>query len=696
LVGVFTVIFAAAMILVFFRSRGEDIGRLQTLIIDFASGSFFSINGFLKSLAGLLIAILIWIAWFGLGSWIEKFAARNDAESLSSLTFARTCALGAMGWSLVWFFLGAIGAYNSAISVGLLIVGISFSILFGVKVIRKPWSKSTTRKLDIFGQISLGLLIVLLIIGLIASLAPPTAKDALLYHLSLPKEFIAQGSFKPIEGNIASFLALGTEMHSVWAMRLGNMFSARIGEAAATATIFGFAPLLILVTYGWARELEIEKTWALMAALLVASVPTVFYVATNSYVDCALALFFTIAIYSLTRFWTSLETRWLIFLALAVGAALSIKLTTIFLIAAIFLLILFRARSAMKNGDVDGNSTAIILKGAGALFAAVLVASPWYLKTWFETGSPLFPFYLNLWEGRATGWDVERSRMFQIINSQYGGADKSILDYLLTPIKISLLAQPEIPKYYDGVLGVTFLVGLPLMVWAFWRFGIRVEIKVALGVCAIVILFWLFSSEQLRYLLPILPSAAIGISAAAFATNTDKVSRKFTYLAFLGCASAGILTSFAWFFEKNPVPVVFGGETRDEFLSRRIDYYKYYKFLNTDTSPETKVWLINMRRDSYHIAKPYFSDYMFENWTLNQMLEETKSIGELRSKVRAMGITHILARHDFLLDFKRSDIVNEKRSDSENREKLQLARELLMDKADTILADARFSLVKLK
>jgi hypothetical protein len=194
--------------------------------------------------------------------------------------------------------------------------------------------------------------------------------------------------------------------------------------------------------------------------------------------------------------------------------------------------------------------------------------------------------------------------------------------------------------------------------------------------------------------LPILPSLAVIIVLAETALKQDKVSRKFAYLAFLACAVAGALVSFSWFLEKNPVRVVFGGESRDEYLSRRLDYYKYYQLVNADNSPDMKVWLINMRRDSYYIDKPYFSDYIFEDWTLKKMVDESKTVDELREKARAMGITHILARHDVLLDFKQSAILDDKKSDAFNRAKLKLAQDLILDKERTIRSDGRFSLVK--
>ena len=110
--------------------------------------------------------------------------------------------------------------------------------------------------------------------------------------------------------------------------------------------MFLFFPLLLAAVYGWARELGLEKRWALIAVLMVATVPTAFHVAGNAYIDLALTLFITLAIQALGRWWKTLETGWLVYAAIFLGAALSAKLTALFVFAAFALVILLRARQA--------------------------------------------------------------------------------------------------------------------------------------------------------------------------------------------------------------------------------------------------------------------------------------------------------------------------------------------------------------
>ncbi len=154
------------------------------------------------------------------------------------------------------------------------------------------------------------------------------------------------------------------------------------------------------------------------------------------------------------------------------------------------------------------------------------------------------------------------------------------------------------------------------------------------------------------------------------------------------------MVSAAWFCQTAPVRVALGGESRDRYLERNLDYYPYYETLNTETSPDAKVWLINMRRDTYNIDRPVFSDYIFEDWTLRKMVWDSRSVQELRAKTTAMGIKYVLARHDFLFDYDRSAIVDDKKPRSENEAKLKLARDFILDPANTVKTDSRFSLIK--
>jgi Dolichyl-phosphate-mannose-protein mannosyltransferase len=691
--AILAALWAVVLLIAFFANRGSDVGQLQNLIGNIGGGPLFG-SGFIDSVIGAAAAFLIVVAWFGVGNFAASFIKVAKAEGHSHiLEFAMKTAVGAAIWSLTWFFLGIAGAYSTVAAIVATLAGLSLAV-FGFRRAKEAKNESRIpEKASSLDKVLLALIAVPVGLAFIASLAPPTAKDTLLYHFAVPKAFIAQGSNAFVEGNIASYLALGTEMHTVWAMLLGGLWGARAAEAAAGATIWAFFPLLLLAIFGWAREIAVSRRWSLIAVLMVASVPTAYHVAAGAYVDIALALYVTLAIYSLTRWWRTLENGWLILIAIFLGAALSAKLTTLFAIAAFALIVLLRVRRA-KDSEPD-KLIKTLVSGIAALVLAGLIASPWYLRTWQQTDSPVFPFYMSIWPGDAPGWDVERSNLFQAMNSQYGGVVKTPLDYVAAPWNLSVVAQPEQPAYFDGVLGVAFIFGLLFLIWALWKFDLPVEAQIGIGVAGVIFLFWLFSSQQLRYLLPVLPVLAIAtaLAAEAIAKKVDGF-RLITQVSLSTAAVAGILVGAAWFLQKAPLRVVLGGESREQYLTRNLDYYPYYQTLNTDTAADAKVWLINMRRDTYNLDRPYFSDYLFEDWTLRKLLWESRSAQELKAKAAAMGVQYVLTRHDFLFEYDRSTLVDDKKPRAENEAKLKIAKEFILEKGKTIRSDEKFSLVK--
>lgn len=675
----------------FLLNRGEDVGRLPALIgtvlSRLAQGPVWGAAGLL-SLTGLLIAGLIGLAWYGLGDAIVRRIGSDGSGELT-LDAAERGLLGAGAWSLVWFFLGVLPLYRVSVAALTLLAGLALAASALARA--RLTAAGVVRGL---GGGVLGLIVTGQLLALLAALSPPTAKDTLLYHFALPKAWIAAGQAIEVPYNIAGYYPLGVEMHAVWAMLLGSPLGVRAAEAAAGATLFLFGPLLVVTVYGWARERGADRAWAAVAALVIAWIPTAYDVAASAYVDLALAAYTVLAVRAFGRWWAIGRTRHLVGVAAGIGGALSIKLSAAFLLLPLALLGLLHALGAGR-GDREATRPGTALTAAGVLGAlgvGVTIAAPWYIRNWIRTGSPLFPFYLEIWPAQAPGWDVERSRLYGTLFSLYGDV-RSPLDYLWSPLRLAVAAQPDQPAYYDGVLGIVFVFALPLLGWALWRRRLDVELRLALVISAGLFVFWLFSSQQLRYLLPAAPGMAVAIAVAG--QGLDRSMGRALRALVLAAAALGLPVVVAWLLTLDPTRVVLGGEPRESFLARRLDYYPYYQVVNHDLPRSAKVWLIDMRRDTYHLDRPSFSDFIFEDYTLTRYVQSAASVEEIRGRVRADGITHLLVRHDILLDYERSPIVDERRSHSENAAKLELMAAFFTRGTRVIKGDEKFWLIEL-
>jgi hypothetical protein len=488
--------------------------------------------------------------------------------------------------------------------------------------------------------------------------------------------------------NVYSYLSFGAEMHGVWAMLLGQLVNTAVAESAFGAVCFAWLPLLLLAAYGCAREWQVSRSWAWVATAFVVAIPSMYQVAATGYVDHSLALFVVLTVQAAGQWWTTQSGQSLLALAFALGGALAVKFIALFAFFPLFIVVLFKARAAQQNEAAQ--TTPLLLRGCAALFLAGALASPWYLRTWARTGSPLYPFYAHLWNGRSPHWDAERSRLFQMWVARYGGDEKTIVDYLAAPLRLSFTAQPERAAQYDGVLGISFLLGLMFLLWGLWRLALRAEIKIAVMVVGGWYLGWLFSSQQLRFLLPIFPVLAVATVVAA-----SRISSRALQWALLASVAPGALVIAAWFLEQNPWRAVLGGETREDYLTRRLEHYPYYKIVNRDLPPTARIWLINMRNDTVHFERDYFADYIFEDYTIAKLVREAANVAVLRAQVKDMGITHVLLRHDVLFDYARTPIVDERKSAAENEGKLQLLKSFLEDGTKIIKRDAKFLLVEL-
>jgi hypothetical protein len=76
------------------------------------------------------------------------------------------------------------------------------------------------------------------------------------------------------------------------------------------------------------------------------------------------------------------------------------------------------------------------------------------------------------------------------------------------------------------------------------------------------------------------------------------------------------------------------------------------------------------------------------------MVWEARSASELKAKIAALGVRYVLARVDFMFDYDRTSLVDDKRPRPENEAKLRMAREVLLDPARTVKTDNKFSLIR--
>jgi hypothetical protein len=89
-------------------------------------------------------------------------------------------------------------------------------------------------------------------------------------------------------------------------------------------------------------------------------------------------------------------------------------------------------------------------------------------------------------------------------------------------------------------------------------------------------------------------------------------------------------------------------ESRREFLSRLIPSYDMFHYVNTLLPLDAKVFLIYMRNPGFLCKRAYFSDSMFESFTIQKYLSRCTSTADLYDRLKKSGFTHFLYDDQFV------------------------------------------------
>lgn len=157
--------------------------------------------------------------------------------------------------------------------------------------------------------------------------------------------------------------------------------------------------------------------------------------------------------------------------------------------------------------------------GAGLAFAiaAIALALPFFLRPWIQTGNPLYPFYARWFT--ADEATLATSLMHHAMGARYG-VIPDVTGFLTTPFVVAFDGAR-----FDGItLGWQFLA-LVVACAGLLVVEIRAKALTLAGGCAIgavfLYVFWFFTAQQTRFLLPMYVIATIG--AAGLIAHIERV-----------------------------------------------------------------------------------------------------------------------------------------------------------------------------
>lgn len=480
----------------------------------------------------------------------------------------------------------------------------------------------------------------------VTALLPPVGIDELVYHLDVPRRILEAGRFLRFTDNVYAYFPQGGDMLLLLGFGVG-------GETAAKL-FHGLAGLLTgLAVFGAARALA--GRWAsLLAASAVMAVPTVVVIASWAYVDLYFTLYAFLALVctrELCRAWERGADEelwtWGVFAGGMAGAAWAVKYTGLQLTLLLVLVVLVEGLRGRRRG-VPRQLLALPT-------VALLLVAPWLLRNWFLTGWPLFPFDIGPFSlAPGLNWGPERADLYLAWLSQFGGGvERSLVGKLTAPITVFLTARFGDLTAFDGMVGPVFLVA-PL------AFLERRERPVrTLGTFAgAFLLYWAFTTTQVRFLLPALPALAVLLAVAV----EGRFSRWLApvcvalVLAAAGLGAREVARQDPWAFWS-------GHQDRREWLRERVVGVGLYEEANRRLQAGDRLYLLNMRTFGYLLDLPetdaslaramisgepepfpggFRADYVFQQYRLGERLREATGSADLDRFFADMGITHLM------------------------------------------------------
>lgn len=599
---------------------GPQMAALASLVLD---------------LALLVLTTIVAAGW---GSRFLRWLKIAPASGLERWSLAAILGLGA--WGTLVFGLGvARGLYRP--------VGYALLLLLGLGALPEirdllRWLSAAPGRLretklswlwpctGIIGLLSLGF-----------ALLPPTAWDALAYHLEGPRLYVAAHRLIGVPQNFYLNFPAQVEMLFTWGLLLK-------GDTLAQLFHWVFWPLVAALLYGLVRQVVDERAGC-WAAALWASVPLATTIAGWAYVDLALAAFVLAAFCAMLRWTESHSLRWLWLSAIFAGLALATKYTAVTWLAALALLIVIYAWRQAPEGDQARRSVGlawrptrrvghiVFLPGQYVALAG-LVALPWFIKNWIVTGNPIYPFLFGgaYWNSTRAGWTTL---------SGYGYS-RNPLDYVALPWLMTVLGIDGTGAF-DATIGPLLLCLAPL---ALLVRGRPRAINAALLVVATQWLYFLWSvfryafMAQTRLLFPALPLMCL---VAAYGLRRlqiwDRPAFRLSWVVSAAAAvvlAANVVTMAYAFLAIRPIDVLAGLESRSDYLSRRLGtYYETMRYVSEQLPADSHL-LFFWEPRAYYAQPAAQGDTALDH--LPQLRLAHPSAAAALSELRGQGITHVV------------------------------------------------------
>jgi 4-amino-4-deoxy-L-arabinose transferase-like glycosyltransferase len=476
-----------------------------------------------------------------------------------------------------------------------------------------------------------------LAVEIVLGFLPPISRDELTHHLAIPRLYAKAG--KIIEVSMAPY--------SYYPMLLDMLYTPWVSWG------YDFVPKLIHALFGYLTGLAVfaylarrtSAVYGLLGFFIFISTPAIARLSHWGYIDLGLTFYTTVALLALLRWREEREFAiWLSLAALSLGFAVATKpngMVAALLLSFLFLLML--AKPPRQTAAQIGRE--VLIFGCGVLAPV----APWLVKNGWQTGNPFYPFGGQFFPSSAPTFTEAASfgavGIFEKRELLYG---ENIWQILSLPVRIFFSGKDDNPQFFDGVLTAILILFLP---WAFK--GKWLEEKKLLGTFGLLFLLYavFLVDLRIRYVLPMVPALAILAVYGVF--NAYIRIKRPVYLAGLVVIFAVWHGIYLWGYVRAAAPFAYlsGREPRDAYLTRYLPEYPAFQFINRNTAPSAKIYLLFIGRRAYYCDREYFHDGGDLPGYLLAAIRAAKSPEQIAGALNRKQITHLIVREDLLTEF---------------------------------------------
>ena len=582
--------------------------------------------------------LLFFISVIGFGSAGVRLLKLSTLENSCSYIYASALGLGI--FSHLIFLLLALGfLYRWSVQVLIVLGFILF--LFDVYSYREKYRNlySSLRglKLNWFLYAAILLIVFFWFFPLfLHGFLPPIGYDEVAYHLAIPKIYIQNHTLSYIPFIPHSNWPLETEMLFAVGLLISN-------EIFTHLVNWGCFLLVSVSLFVWGRRFFGVLGGAVAAALFTFT-PMVLKLAGTAMVEMPLALYSFLATISLIDGLDNEKSNELILSAIFAGLAASTKLNAVIVPISLGVFAFF-SMSLKNHLSLRSSLKKFFLYG----LISLLVVSPWYIKSFVQTGNPVWPFFYPIFDGR--NWD------------QFGSSNLMNFIYLpnmainLKNWVFTLWVITIEPARFGGLeLGYFYVLLMPLSMLAMFFTQEATQRNIIKSLFVIVLIYytaWFLQTHQTRFLMPALPIIAL-LSASGIFWIWQKSNCQIRtvieiglIVSFLVSGLGTINASFPYL--KNNWLFLTGRISRDELIERYIPGFDTFVYANKNLPQNSLIWMALWESRGYYLDKKYSWANPIGQRVIK--LEEMKSPEELAKVLNEQGITHILLQRDNLNNF---------------------------------------------